>query len=86
MSKTENLQIIDELTSIKAEAKRLRDSGVKIIIGLGHSGLEREKEIAREVPELSLMVGGHSHSLLYSPKGKKILFMKKRLYFGGIPT
>jgi len=43
---------------------------VKIIIGLGHSGFEREVEIAKEIPELSLIVGGHSHSLLYTPKGE----------------
>ena len=41
------------------------------MIGLGHSGFDREVEIARRIPELSLVVGGHSHSLLYSPKGIK---------------
>jgi 5'-nucleotidase len=56
---------------VRAEVKRLRESGVKIIIGLGHSGFDREVEIAREIPELSLIVGGHSHSLLHSPKGKR---------------
>ena len=70
------MDILDELEPIRAEAKRLRNSGVKIIIGLGHSGLEREKVIAREVSELSLVVGGHSHSLLYSPKGKKISLLQ----------
>ena len=36
-----------------------------IIIGLGHSGYTKDKEIAGKVPHLDLVIGAHSHSFLY---------------------
>ena len=37
-----------------------------ILIAIGHSGYERDQDIARGVPDIDLVVGGHSHSFLYS--------------------
>ncbi len=48
-------------------AARLRAQGADIVIVLSHSGLEGDKELAREVPELDLIVGGHCHSVLHEP-------------------
>jgi len=56
----------DEVESLKKETKKLRESGVSIIIGLGHSGIEMDQIIAREVEDIDLIVGGHSHTLLWS--------------------
>ena len=62
--------MFDEIDSIRNEARRLREKeGVKIIIALGHVGIERDKKIAKEVEEISMIVGGDSHTLLYTPKG-----------------
>lgn len=69
MSDTENLKIFSEIPYIRAEARRLKADGVKIIIALGHSGFDKDVQIATEVDEISVVVGGHSHSLLYTPKG-----------------
>ena len=41
-------------------------SGVDILVAIGHSGYERDQDIARGVPDIDLVVGGHSHSFLYS--------------------
>lgn len=68
-SQTENLDILEEIPCIQNEAKRLKSAGVKIVIGLGHSGLKMDKKIAKEVEEIDIIVGGHSHSLLYTPVG-----------------
>lgn len=46
----------------------MKSAGVEIIIGLGHSGLERDQIIAAKCPDLDLIIGGHSHSLLYNGK------------------
>ena len=70
MSSTENLEILDEISQLQAEAKSLKSKGVNFIIGLGHAGLPRDKEIAKEVEDVDLIIGGHSHSLLYNPQGK----------------
>lgn len=56
----------DDLKSIREEAIVLKQSGVHIIIALTHVGYRRDIEIAREIPEISLVVGGHSHSFLFT--------------------
>lgn len=57
---------------VSREAKRLKESGVNIIIALSHSGYEDyDIEIAQKVPELSLIVGSHSHSFFHNPPGEK---------------
>lgn len=70
MANTGNVIFEDEIEAIRAEAKRLKSRGINIIIALGHSGFDKDVEIAQQVPEVSLIVGGHSHSLLHSPKDK----------------
>lgn len=67
----------DEVESLKKITKKLRDDGVNIIIGLGHSGIEVDKIIAKEVEDIDIIVGGHSHTFLYS--GKHILINKSTL-------
>ena len=57
---------MDEIESIKEEVKQLKEKGIKIIIGLGHSGFVKDVEIAQNVPEIDLIIGGHSHTFLYS--------------------
>lgn len=50
-----------------AEAARLKADGVNIIIVLTHCGLDRDREIARlGGPDIDIVVGGHSHSFLFS--------------------
>lgn len=41
-------------------------NGVKVIIALGHSGYDSDMEIAKSCPLVDLVIGGHSHSFLYS--------------------
>ncbi len=56
--------------------RELRDAGCSIIICISHSGITREKngewggedaELARKVKGISLIVGGHSHTVLAKP-------------------
>uniref|UniRef100_A0A023GPH5 5'-nucleotidase n=1 Tax=Amblyomma triste TaxID=251400 RepID=A0A023GPH5_AMBTT len=56
----------DEVECIQREARRLRSEGVRVIIALGHSGVPSDVEICERVPEVSLVVGGHTHTFLYS--------------------
>lgn len=66
ISSVGGVEFYDEIESIKKEIKKLRDNGVNIIIALGHSGIEKDQEIAKEVEDIDLIVGGHSHTFLYS--------------------
>lgn len=47
------------------EALKLKNKGVNIIIALGHSGIEKDKEIAAQCSDVDVVVGGHckSHSI-----------------------
>jgi len=60
------IKFLDEIETVAAEAKRLKESGVDIIIAAGHSGYDIDQELAAEVEDLDLVVGGHSHTFLYS--------------------
>ncbi|CAB4062621.1 NT5E [Lepeophtheirus salmonis] len=65
------LEFTDEIECIRKEAKRLKEEeGVEILIALGHSGYKADLKIAKEVEDIDLVVGGHSHTFLY-PKGDK---------------
>ena len=70
--------IINEYKTAKRYAKELRARGNDVIIALTHIGLSKDKKLAKKVPEIDLIVGGHSHSFLHdvfyqkSKKGKMI--------------
>ncbi|CAN7987986.1 unnamed protein product [Ixodes hexagonus] len=66
LSQPGKVRFTDEVECVRREAKKLRSQGVKVIIAMGHSGLPKDKEIAEAVPEVSLVVGGHTHTFLYS--------------------
>ena len=70
--------ISDEFKSCKKYSKELRDRGNDIVIALTHLGFNKDKKLAKKCPELDLIVGGHSHTVLdkvfyqKSKKGKLI--------------
>jgi len=60
--------ILDEVETVRAEVTKLVEDGVDIIVALGHSGYYKDMEIAKEIPEIDIIVGGHTHSFLYTDK------------------
>ncbi|KAE9545071.1 hypothetical protein AGLY_000614 [Aphis glycines] len=68
LSQVGNVKILPEVPSVTAEAKRLKNDGVDILIALGHSGFEMDKQIARDVEDIDLVIGGHSNTFLYTGK------------------
>jgi 5'-nucleotidase len=59
----------DEIVSIRNEIKNLRTehgNSLNIFIAVGHSGIEKDKEIASEIEDLDIVVGGHSHTFLFT--------------------
>ena len=57
-----------EITPIKkaiaSEIKKLRAQNINIIIVLSHIGLTQDIKMAKALPDIDIIVGGHSHSLL----------------------
>ncbi|KAI8498432.1 5'-nucleotidase [Branchiostoma belcheri] len=60
-----NLVFSDEVSAISAEVRNLQAQGVNKFIALGHSGIEADITIAKQVPGLDVVVGGHSNTFLY---------------------
>ena len=56
------------MESVNKEAKYLKDKDVDIIIVLSHCGLSTDKILARKCPYIDVIIGGHSHSFLYTGK------------------
>ena len=66
--KLPSLTFLDEVESVQNEARKLKSLNppIDILIALGHAGYEKDKEIAEKVSEIDIVVGGHSHSFLYT--------------------
>ena len=62
----------DEIDTVKREAKLLKEQGVQVIIGLSHSGYRLDQRVAAEIPEIDVIVGGHSHTFLFNSKFKVV--------------
>lgn len=67
----ENLIIEDPIETSKKIVKELKDKGVNFIILLSHLGLDestkvelRSDAVAKAVPEINLIIDGHSHTVL----------------------
>ncbi|WP_299497116.1 bifunctional metallophosphatase/5'-nucleotidase [uncultured Shewanella sp.] len=54
---------VDAIKTTQTTIKQLKQQGIDHIIVLSHLGLNQDKVLAEKVPEISLIVGGHSHSL-----------------------
>jgi 5'-nucleotidase len=59
-------KILPEVENVRAEVDKLVAQGIKIIIVLSHCGLAIDREIAMNGGQIDLIVGGHSHSFLFS--------------------
>ncbi|GBP15289.1 Apyrase [Eumeta japonica] len=67
LASTGRLVFTDEVESVRSEAEKLNAQGVDIIVVLSHCGLDIDHEIALHGgPYIDIVVGGHSHSLLYT--------------------
>lgn len=76
------VKILDETEPIRKEIELFKQSKTNIIIALSHAGYEYDMEVAKRFEDLDIIVGGHSHSLLYSGKDKRL----NKKSFGPYPT
>ncbi len=60
------IKFSDEVASVKAEAAKLRAQGVNKIIAVGHAGIDVDINIAKNVEDVDVVVGGHSNTFLYT--------------------
>jgi 5'-nucleotidase/UDP-sugar diphosphatase len=53
-----------EVETARGAVKALKKQGATVIIAVTHIGLENDETLAREVPGIDLIVGGHTHTFL----------------------
>uniref|UniRef100_L7M9B0 Putative salivary ecto-5'-nucleotidase/apyrase n=1 Tax=Rhipicephalus pulchellus TaxID=72859 RepID=L7M9B0_RHIPC len=61
-----NVQFFDEKESFRSEIPKLRNQSVDIIIAITHSGFHREIDIAMNITDIDILVGGHTNTFLYT--------------------
>lgn len=61
------ITVLDIGEVIPREAAKLRAQGADIVVAVSHMGLDDDKEIARQFPEIDLILGGHHHVALDPP-------------------
>lgn len=76
----------DTIEDLQNNINELKKRGVNKIILLSHLGYEHEKYIAKNVSDIDVILGGHTHNLiteakkgenvLCSPKGEPVLIMQ----------
>ncbi|OQA14191.1 MAG: Endonuclease YhcR precursor [bacterium ADurb.Bin363] len=88
-SKTKDLEITDPVEALEKSVSEVRAKGVKNIIVLSHLGLEptpahpnvvTDKEIAKKIPGIDLIIGGHTHT----PTKEKVEVNGTRIVHAGI--
>lgn len=65
----------DPIESARQAVAELKAEGADLIISVNHSGVYEDRLLAREVPEINIIVGGHTHTALYEPvlEGKTVI-------------
>ncbi|MBP1848919.1 5'-nucleotidase C-terminal domain-containing protein [Rhizobium halophytocola] len=59
-----NIMIAEDVATITAQVEKLKGEGVDKIIALTHVGYPRDLAAIAKIPDIDVVVGGHSHSLL----------------------
>lgn len=57
----------DPFASAQRAVDSLRAAGAEIIISVNHSGVSEDRLLAEAVPDIDVIVGGHSHTPLFEP-------------------
>jgi 2',3'-cyclic-nucleotide 2'-phosphodiesterase (5'-nucleotidase family) len=60
----EGIQVSDHITATRDIIHYLKRRGVRCFIIVSHMGIEYDRELARAVPDIDLIVGGHSHTYM----------------------
>ncbi|MDW7740211.1 MAG: bifunctional metallophosphatase/5'-nucleotidase [Bacillota bacterium] len=63
----EPVEFADQHETARQMIEELQQQGADVIIAITHSRVEEDQELAREVPGIHLIIGGHSHTVLEEP-------------------
>ena len=61
-----NIKFSDEVSAVREQVNNLKAKGITKFIALGHSGIEVDIEIAKSIPDIDIVIGGHTNTFLYT--------------------
>ena len=67
IGETGDVQFLDQHEAAHQAVDELKEQGADVIVGITHSGVDEDQELAREVSGIDVIVGGHSDTVLYKP-------------------
>lgn len=62
-----DVRFLDPIESAQQAVDSLHAKGAEVIVAITHSGVEEDRQLARKVPGVHIIVGGHSHTELSEP-------------------
>lgn len=68
----EKIAVLPIKKSVTESIAELKAQGVNIIIVVSHIGLMADIKLAKALPDIDIIVGGHTHSLLINDKQNKL--------------
>ncbi|MBD3163088.1 MAG: hypothetical protein GF346_11735 [Candidatus Eisenbacteria bacterium] len=63
----DRIEILDPIETARGMIPRLRKQGAELVLALTHLGASGDRELAEAVPEIDVIVGGHSHTRVEEP-------------------
>lgn len=64
------LKITSPVEAARKAVKELQNQGAEVIVALTHLDIDKDLNLAKEVPEINLILGGHDHiAITYYKKG-----------------
>ena len=67
MGETGDMQFLDQHETARQMIDELEEQGADVIVVLSHSGVDEDRELARKIPGIDIIIGGHSHTALFEP-------------------
>ncbi|XP_028411615.1 5'-nucleotidase-like [Dendronephthya gigantea] len=61
-----NIKFLPIISSVQKAVDELISKGINKIIAVGHAGFQYDKEVAKKVVGVDVVVGGHSNTFLYT--------------------
>ena len=58
----DGVKFTDPIAAAKASVSALKQQGINKIVALTHIGFENDVTLARKVPDIDIIIGGHSHT------------------------
>ncbi len=61
------VEFTDQHEAAREMVDQLQQQGAQMIVAITHSGVDEDRDLAKDVPGINVIVGGHCHTALYEP-------------------